>query len=266
MALIFITIVFISGCISEESKVEDTRSKKIEAIKAMEDSKDKNATGTLIDALRDPDFSIRQEAANSLDKLSWNDKSNKNYIYFLIMKEKSDELEKSGKESIINALKENDNALYHKSTIVVDVLNRLGWEPGRVPTGSTFETNSYRNGEGEIKVKNGVNWDALVILTTENNKENVVSKTYVRSNDSWTISKISDGKYDLYFKLGKGWDHDAKRFLIAYRLVKFEDPFEFDTKPNMFGNSYTQLFEITLYEVVGGNAQTEDVDEGEFPR
>ncbi len=261
--LILAIIVSVSGCVSEDSNTSN-----------MDD--DKNAdnnvpvqtaikdVNTLVSELMSTNPSIRQTAADSLEKLGWNDKNDTNYVYYLIIKKKSDELEKLEIDTIVGALKEDVNGIHDKS-MVVEVLNKLGWKPRTVSTGSTFDKNSYRTGEGSIKVDNGLSWDALVVLSKEDNKDDILSATYIQSKRQWTISQIPDGRYKLYFKLGKDWDNDARKFLIVPGRTKFDDVFVFDTTPDWKGDRYSQTFSVTLHAVEGGDARTEYIDESEFP-
>lgn len=262
-----IVAIIISGCIGEEPNTKsvandiNTNSNTPASTPVQTVSKDIN---TLVGDLMSAKQNVRQEAADSLEQLGWDDKSNTGYIYYLMIKKKSDELERMGIDPIVTALKDDVNGIHDKS-VAIDVLDKLGWKPRTAVTGSTFDKNSYMTGEGSISVDNGLGWDALVVLSKESNKDDIVRATYVQAKNKWTISQIPDGRYKLYFKLGKDWDNNERKFLIVPGRTKFDDVFVFDTTPDWKGDSYTQAFSVTLHEVSGGNAQTENIDESEFP-
>jgi HEAT repeat protein len=341
LTLIFAGIVLISGCINEES-IDDMKTKKdvnnliekldsysrddrIGASRALGEVGDKNATTSLVRALYDKDMEVRREAANALEKLNWTTENNAEYAYYLIIKERWDELinlgdtaiepmieflkyeevndslkrylENKGEPAIkplIQALKGNDentrnaaaeilvkigtpvvvplvkvlredNDSFSYRSSAIDVLNKVGWKPRTMSTGTRLGGN-YNRGNGELTVENGLSWDAVVVLSKIDNQNNIISSIYINAGDSYTISNIPDGTDTLFFKLGKDFDDKTKEFTITTRYVKFEEPLKFEISTNLWGESFSNTYKVTLYEVVGGNAQTEDIDKNEFPK
>jgi hypothetical protein len=83
---------------------------------------------------------------------------------------------------------------------------------------------------------------------------------YVHAGNSFTVSGIRDGTYQIYLTTGVDWDPDAPGFSRNCGFTKFADPFEFTTS----SNQYTE-WTITLKASVGGNARTDEVPPGDFP-
>ncbi len=242
----------------------------------------------------DRDRTVQKDAADALDNLSWNDKNDTDYIHYLVITEKSDELLKSGKpiiepliydlksydskfaadtlvkignpaiDPLVKLLKEDNDSSSYRST-AIDVLDKIGWRPRKMSTGTRLDTN-YNSGNGELTVENGLSWDAVVVLSRLDNQNDIISTIYINSGDSYTISNIPDGTDTLFFKLGKDFDDTTKEFTITTRYVKFEDPLKFEISKNIWGESFSATYKVTLHVVEGGNAQTDEIDKNAFPK
>ena len=136
-----------------------------------------------------------------------------------------------------------------------------------LPNGSVLSQNSfYLNGLGELKIKNGGSLDAIAkLVNTALNKS--VFTVYIKANSTYTISKIKDGNYKLFFNLGNDWDTEIKAFTVNSGYKVFEELFNFTTREYEEGNYINtkySTFEVTLNPVIGGNAETENVNPAEF--
>ena len=172
-------------------------------------------------------------------------------------------LEKIGepvKEPLLKSLKEDKD--WQSRTAALAVLDKLNWEARSLPTGTELISGS-RSGEGELTVENGLTWDALIILSKEEEPSKVIRSVYIQANDSCTITSIPDGRFILYDSLGKDWDSEAAKFTIAEEYSRFEEILSYET--NLKKGSYT-TYEVTLYPVAGGTAETQDVNETDFPK
>ncbi len=78
---------------------------------------------------------------------------------------------------------------------------------------------------------------------------------YIRVGDTYIMKNIGIGKAEVYLIVGEDWDAQTKRFLSDPRHRRFEDFFVFSR----------YMYEITLHPVAGGTAETEDLQEDEFP-
>ena len=131
--------------------------------------------------------------------------------------------------------------------------------PVRLPTG-TYLVKKLISGDGELIIDNGPDLDAVAILSSLKEPKIPLMAVYIRAGASHTIRGISDGVYNLYFSLGEDWDEDSKRFMEKAKYQRFEDGIDFITS----SIQYT-IWEVTLHPVVGGEADTDYLDEDEFP-
>jgi len=127
-----------------------------------------------------------------------------------------------------------------------------------VATGTVIHEVGSRNGEGELRIENGLDLDAVAVLSRIDGAS--VVAIYVLNHGNFTITGIQDGTYELYFTLGEDWDSERTRFTRRRSLSRFDDPFGFTTT----ATTYT-AWTVTLHPVEGGTAETEPVPEDEFP-
>ncbi|HPW72381.1 MAG: hypothetical protein IPI63_12385 [Methanothrix sp.] len=100
---------------------------------------------------------------------------------------------------------------------------------GYRPSTGTFIKDMLRNGCGELVITNDDrNRDALAVLTNLN-KEPLI-EVFIRSGESFRITEINDGQYDIYFKLGKGLIQTDLMFQENEVLYKLNRALEFNTK------------------------------------
>ena len=195
---------------------------------------DKRAVEPLINALKDEDRDVREAAAEALGEIG----------------------DKRAVEPLIHVL---DYARVRQDKVVT-ALEKIGWEPRSLPTG-TFLVKKISGGYGELTIKNGLDWDAIIILSESYKPDLALISVYIQAGDTHTITGIEDGIYILYYALGKDWDSNSKKFRIKEEYARFEEEFEFETTYVTY-TTYT----VTLYPVVGGTARTEYVSEEEFPK
>lgn len=123
------------------------------------------------------------------------------------------------------------------------------------PHTGVIKPNQRGGGYGELAVDNGTSKDGVVILMLDD--EPFVA-AYIRHGDSFTLTGIRDGIYDLYFSTGSQWN--GEEFTRSASYQRFEEPFDFTTG----ATTYT-TWSVTLHSVSGGTASAEDLSEGEFP-
>jgi hypothetical protein len=117
----------------------------------------------------------------------------------------------------------------------------------------------YRTGGfGELTVKNGNDRDGMIVLTALDDQP--VLAAYIRAEDSLLMDDIPDGVYRLYYSQGKAWDAARMHFTEDVSQRRFEESLGFTTTATEYS-----IWEVTLYQVAGGNASTEPVDPGDFP-
>jgi len=123
-------------------------------------------------------------------------------------------------------------------------------------TGTVIKQTGARNGEGELTVENGLDLDAVAVLS----RDDWLLAVYIRNNSSHTLNGIPDGNYDLFFTLGEDWDAGQGAFTRRRDLSRFDELFPFTSTPT----TYT-VWSVTLHPVPGGTADSHDVPVNQFP-
>lgn len=99
---------------------------------------------------------------------------------------------------------------------------------------------------GQLIIINGNTDNANVVLTFDN--KTPYESLFIEAGHSGAITKIPDGPYYLYYRLG----NQSGRFDQLLVFVTTSDSYSIKT--------------VTLYPVKGGNAKTSEVDEKDFPK
>jgi hypothetical protein len=133
--------------------------------------------------------------------------------------------------------------------------------------GTVFSKKSYYlNGLGELQIKNGTNLDAIAKLVNMTINKSIFT-VYIKANSTYTIKNVKDGNYKLFFNLGNDWNSQIKAFNVNSGYEVFEDLFDFTTREYEEGDyirTRYSKFEVTLNPVIGGNAETKNVNAVEF--
>jgi len=116
-------------------------------------------------------------------------------------------------------------------------------------------------GWNQIRTDNGDKQDVVFVLT-DLNMQPIVS-AYVRSNEKFTISKVYDGVYYLFYTTGADWNGREFTKGASYRRFEGVMPFVSEgTSPT--GNTYWyNVYTITLPTTRGG---TIAVTASQFPK
>ena len=165
--------------------------------------------------------------------------------------------------SWINIKDEDDNEgwiLGHVSYIDMNCdCNDIPLVSFRPINGTLIFDNRIRNGSGEMIIINGSAFDQLVILAEVDNDP--LLAIYVQKEDQFTLTKIPDKIYEVYFTSGTKWMGKQQMFSKNSQFRKFEDTVDFSAPAGQY-----MTWEITLHEVEGGNAPTEPLNVDEFPK
>ena len=117
-------------------------------------------------------------------------------------------------------------------------------------------------GRGSLRVINGTSRDAYIKLVDTRADESVAS-FYVKSNSTFTLEGVPDGSYQVIFTSGEDWDSNTKSFTMNKSFTAFDSTLDFTTIQYADEIRYS-IHEITLHQVVDGNATTSEVNEQEF--
>jgi len=139
-------------------------------------------------------------------------------------------------------------------------------EQGYRPLTGKFIKDTQRYGLGELTIINDNSQkDALIVITDLNQKP--LMEVFIRSKETFKISGITDGKYNIYFRVGNSWDRDNSKFLEDEVRYKLDRPLEFETEETWDGTSYS-IWMIALEEAVPDANQAMEkilVAEEDFP-
>jgi hypothetical protein len=117
-------------------------------------------------------------------------------------------------------------------------------------------------GRGSLSVINGTSSDAYIKLVDPLSNESVAS-FYVKSSSSFTLEGVADGSYQVIFASGEDWDSNTQSFTMNKSFTKFDSTLDFTTRQYTDEIRYS-THEITLHQVLDGNATTSEVNEQEF--
>lgn len=129
-----------------------------------------------------------------------------------------------------------------------------------------FQNNTYRNGLGELEIENNSNLDTVAKLVNISTNKSIFT-VYIKANNSYTITKVDDGDYKLFFNWWNDWNNKIKAFTINSNFEVFENSFNFiTTKYEDFDYIRTKYstFKVTLSPTTDWKAKTDNVDNLEF--
>jgi hypothetical protein len=117
------------------------------------------------------------------------------------------------------------------------------------------------NGSGEFTINNAGGATDVVVSLVPNGGKVTAFTVYVSAGKTFKVKRVKDGSYQVYMSTGVDWDAAAAGFTRSCEFEKFADIFDFKTT-----NSQYTTWEITLKATVGGNAETDPVNPGDFPQ
>lgn len=133
----------------------------------------------------------------------------------------------------------------------------------RLATGQFVRPGS-RTGRGVLKILNGPDGDAVVVLAL--GKRPVIS-VYVRKSSRFTVRGIRDGTYKIFMATGQDWDARAHGFARNCAFEQFDEPFKFWTSTTATRISWS----VWTVDLGGGgsghmaNTPSSDVLPADFP-
>jgi len=132
------------------------------------------------------------------------------------------------------------------------------WQIER-PANGTVLINDLKGGHGHLRIYNGDERDAVVVLSSPSNPQKALLQVYVRSKSRHTVTGIKNGTYLIYFSTGEDWDSYSSRFTKSPYYQKFEER-------ALYTEVYPRYNIISIeFSVAEGAAITERVPEDQFP-
>ncbi|HEX76672.1 MAG TPA: hypothetical protein G4O12_08880 [Dehalococcoidia bacterium] len=118
-------------------------------------------------------------------------------------------------------------------------------EPVRLDTG-TYLVKELKGGKGRLEIKNELDSDTVVVLSSPEEPEIALLAVYVQSHDSYEAKGIKRGTYFVYVALGEDWDEGSRKFLSEATYYRKAGEFEwketartYETWHFVFGLEYT---------------------------
>lgn len=114
-------------------------------------------------------------------------------------------------------------------------------------------------GGGKLEIDNRISEDAVIQLVRD---RRTFLAVYVRANREYTVSRIPDGRYGVYWTLGSakagvirsaGWDSKLLRVMCPTESKREQNKLEFTTERTQSGVTYSR-WHVTLYVSAGGGS------------
>jgi hypothetical protein len=119
--------------------------------------------------------------------------------------------------------------------------------------GTEIKSRLRLDGHGELTIKNGTSYDAIVNLVEPQDKR-LVRSFYVQSHKEFVEKSIAPGTYEIYFSTGKSWDAKSLSFQDDAIYGRFERQVQFSEHQDPFtGKIEFRGYEVTLQAVEGGD-------------
>jgi hypothetical protein len=130
--------------------------------------------------------------------------------------------------------------------------------------GTEIKSRLRLDGHGELTIKNGTSFDAIVNLV-EPRTRSVVRSLYVQSGKNFVEKNIAPGPYQIYFSTGKDWDSKTRSFQDDALYGRFETQIEFyEREDPLTGKMEFRGYAVTLQYVEGGDVACLPVDKQTF--
>jgi hypothetical protein len=120
------------------------------------------------------------------------------------------------------------------------------------------------SGSSKLMISNGAQREAVIRLV-EKVSGRTVRFVYIGAGKKYTLGNIESGIYLLRFASGYDWVPACRDFLREPDYSEFEDSLSFQTvMPTDGQDGYTTKYEVSLNEVLLGNARKRNIDRKRF--
>lgn len=128
----------------------------------------------------------------------------------------------------------------------------------RPPTGTFIFDRRMAIGPGALTLQNSPGEDAVVVIADQVGAPFIAF--YLREGENFTLTRIPDGSYLLYYVRGKEWDGDNLEFNNPTIYRRLDDLLAFSTTAGSPTN-----WSISLQPVSGGIGKSSEIQAKEFP-
>jgi hypothetical protein len=143
-----------------------------------------------------------------------------------------------------------------------------GSSPARAASGlsngTEIKSRLWLDGSGELNIKNGTPYDAIVNLVDHHTRR-LVRSFYVQSDKNFVEKNIAPGVYEIYFSTGKEWDARSLTFTYDASYARLERQIEYTEKADpLTGQVAYRGYQVTLEATEGGEVTSFPVDKQTF--
>jgi len=130
--------------------------------------------------------------------------------------------------------------------------------------GTEIKSRLFIDGHGELNIKNGTSYDALVNLV-DPHLMRAVRSFYVQAGKNFVEKNIAPGVYEIYFSTGTDWDARTRSFRVDASYGRLERQISYrESQDPATGEVAFQGFEVTLQASEGGDVASLPVDKETF--
>lgn len=130
--------------------------------------------------------------------------------------------------------------------------------------GTEIKSRLRLDGSGELTIKNGTSYDAIVNVV-EPRTQRVVRSFYVQSGKNFVEKNLAPDAYDVYFSTGKDWSSQSRLFQADAYYGRLEGHIAFyEREDPLTGKTEYRGYEVTLQAVAGGDSVFLPVDQATF--
>lgn len=156
-------------------------------------------------------------------------------------------------ECFDNAIKINPQLSAAKNNKIFALRNQRK----ALPETGTYIKDTGRNGHGELTIVNeNHTYDALAVLASPN-KELIIA-AFIRSNESFRMTELNNGIYDLYISFGKTFNRESNKFMEEGGYYRLDKPLIFNSTSNSTRDKIKIGFDYFTYRYISWTISLEE--------
>jgi len=142
--------------------------------------------------------------------------------------------------------------------------------PSRPSTGSELMANPIHSGPCELTLDNMTTRDVVINVRRTSNKKSI-RLVYIRRGESYTLTSIPQGSYNVLLQQGEGWNPTTMSFTKNQSFSKYDAVTKFSvtyspqTEPHLPANPLTySIIQLTVVDVQNGKKGTLPTSKNDF--